>query len=100
MSVIYPKSPEECPSYLYSGGVEWRDEVRIANNFGKHSEYNIGDEVETISFYFADSQSHKQNQVVIEKGILEDIKIFETHTSYHVKCPTCTKITSLDNMRP
>ncbi len=94
MSVIYPTPIEKCPSYFNCGGDEWRNEVRIANNFGKQSEYNIGDEVETISFYFANSESHKKNQVLIEKGILDDIKKFPTHISYYVKCQNCTKITT------
>jgi len=100
MAVIYPRSQDECPSYLDCGGIEWRDDVCNANNFGKQSEYNIGDVVENISFYFANSQSHKQNQVIIEKGILEDIKVFKTHTSHHVKCTSCTKITTPKHMRP
>ena len=104
MTIIYPRPPEECPSYLQCGSNEWRNEVRIANNFGKQSKYNVGDNVETISFYFANSESHKQNQVIIEKGVLEYIKIYNTDTytdtSYHVKCNNCTKITSLECIRP
>ena len=100
MSVIYPRPIESCPTYLNCGGIEQINEVCIANNFGKQSEYNIGDKVETISFYFADSQSHKQNHVRIEQGILEDIKIFETHTSYYVKCRNCTIITPIKYIRP
>ena len=100
MSIIYPKTIEECPSYLKCGGDEWRNEVRIANNFGSHNEYNIGDIVETISFYYADSESQKQNQVRIDKGILEKICKFDTHTSYHVVCNNCCKITPIEYIRP
>jgi len=100
MNIIYPRPPEECTSYLQCGSNEWRNEVRIANNFGKQLVYNVGDKVETISFKFANSQSHKQNQVIIEKGVLEYIKIYNTHASYHVKCNNCTKITSLECIRP
>ena len=100
MEIVYPISPEKCPSYLQCGGNDWRDQVRIANNFGNQSSYKIGDKVETISFYFADSQSNQQNQVIIEKGVLENIIVFSTHTSYHVKCEYCTKITTPAYIRP
>lgn len=50
MEIIYPRPPSECPDYLHLGGNEWRDEVRIANGFGMRPEYNLDDEVETISF--------------------------------------------------
>ena len=98
-TIIYPRQPNHCPTYLRCGGDEWRNDVRIANHFGTQFDYNIGDEVETISFYFADSESYKQNQVLIERGILEDIKKFKTHTSHHVKCRSCIKITTPTHMR-
>ena len=101
MAIIYPRSPDECPSYLNCGGNDWRDEVRVANNFGKQSEYNIDDEVETMSFYFADSQSHKQNQVIIEKGIVEKINVYKEITKFiYVKCNYYIKITNEEYLRP
>ena len=101
MAIIYQRSPADCPSYLKCGSNEWRDEVRMLNNFGKKMEYNVGETVENISFYFADSRSSKQNQVVVEKGTIIDKKKFaDSHSfSYYINCTHCIKITNANYMR-
>ena len=102
MSIIYPKSPEECPNYFDNGATKWRDEVRHANKFGIKKTYNIGDTVETMSFYFPNSEVHTQNEVIIEKGKIESIYEFKSGGfSYTVLYPNgCGKITSISHLRP
>jgi hypothetical protein len=102
MTIIYKRFPDACPSYLECAYNDWHDEVRQLNNFGKKTEYNVGETVENISFYFADSRSSKKNQVIVEKGIIIDKKKFaDSHSfSYYIDCQQCIKITNLDYMRP
>ena len=101
MQVIYPRPPSECPDYLHLGGDEWRDEVRVANEFGKKFEYNVGDTVDTITFYFPDSQTHRKNHVIIEKSTIVNINIVGSTNSYHVQLKNgCEKITTSDYLRP
>ena len=101
MSIIYPRPPEECPVYYETNDQTWFDEVRLANNFGVKKEYNVGDEVETISFYFPKSEAHQKNEVVIESGTIESIFKFESgNLSYDVALANgSTKITSFHRLR-
>ncbi len=101
MSVVYPRPPEECPCY-YEGGNKWHDEVRLANNFGVKKAYNIGDKVQTISFYFPNSDVHQKNEVVIESGTIETMFKFQSGImSYTVVFANgSSKITSFSHLRP
>jgi hypothetical protein len=101
MSLIYPRSPEECLNYWESGANKWRDEVRSANNFGVKKEYNIGDKVDTISFYFPTSEVHTKNTVVVEGGLIESILRFKSGgLSYGVALSDGSKkITSSSHLR-
>ena len=82
MEVVYPRPQSECPNYFEVGGKKWQEEVRIANHFGDKTEYNIGDNVETITFYFPDSLTHRQNHVIIERGIIESTFVWKN--VYHI----------------
>ena len=84
MEIVYPRPKTKCPDYLHIGGDKWRYEVRIANEFGTKSEYNMNDTVSVISFYFPDSQSHRQNEVVIRDGTITNISNFGIEKSYTV----------------
>ena len=100
MEVVYPRPQSECPNYFEVGGNKWQDEVRIANKFGDKSEYNIGDTVETIAFYFPDSLTHRQNQVIIEKGIVESTFVWKDCISYTIRFSNgCSKLTSIYYIR-
>ena len=101
MSLIYPRSPEECPNYWENGANKWRDEVRSANNFGVKKEYNIGDKVDIISFYFPNSEVHTKNTVVIGSGQIESILRFNSgRLSYGVALSDgSSKITSSSHLR-
>lgn len=101
MSIVYPRPPKDCPPYFDVGDGKWQDEVRQANNFGIKHKYSIGDEVETISFYFPNSQAVRRNEVVIEKGKIDSIYKFESgRCSYTVVFPDgCGKITSYSHLR-
>ena len=82
-SIIYPTPPSNCPTYLESGPSIWADCVRQANGFGKHDDYNIGQIVEYISFWFPDSTSYRQNHVSIEKAKILSIKYDDTSIKYY-----------------
>lgn len=101
MSMIYPHSPKVFPNYFESGSDKWKDEVRRINKFGLKQDYNIGDEVEAISFYFLNSQSHRQNEVLIEKGKIDSKYIYKDGgLSYIVVFPRGNgKITSYTHLR-
>ncbi len=101
MSIIYPRPPEDCPCY-YEGGNKWHDEVRLANNFGVKKEYWFGDKVDTISFYFPNSDVHQKNEVVIESGTIESMFKFDSGSmSYTVEfADGSSKITSFHHLRP
>ena len=100
MDIIYPRLPEECPDYLHVGGYAWREEVRKANSFGNKLEYNVEDIVETIAFYFADSQSHKQNIVRIESGLVKSLNDYNGYRSYTIIYSNgCGRVTTSNYLR-
>ena len=100
MQIVYPRPQSDCPNYFEIGGNKWRNEVRIANKFGAKSNYNIGDTVDTIAFYFPDSLIHKQNQVIIERGIIESTFIWKEYISYTIRFSNgCSKLTSTSYIR-
>ena len=76
--------------------------VRLANNFDVKKEYWPGDKVDTISFYFPNSDVHQKNEVVIESGTIESMFKFDSGSmSYDVEfADVSSKITSFHHLRP